>query len=46
MKLERALPATGDPNAPSDDEADLRNWADLRDFQMQFARVGGLQGMG
>jgi hypothetical protein len=49
-KLERVSPTTdgseqGDAQAGVDDEADLRAWADLREYQMEFARNGGLLGL-
>jgi hypothetical protein len=49
-KLERVTPAAdgsehGDAQAGVDDEADLRAWADLREYQMEFARNGGLLGL-
>lgn len=45
MKLERVSPANSDPDQPEDDEAELRHWADLRDYQMRFAQQGGLMGI-
>ena len=45
MRLERVSPANSDPDQPDDEEAELRTWADLRDFQLKFARQGGLLGL-
>lgn len=45
MKLERAGPAHNDPERPEDEEAELRQWADLREYQMKFAQQGGILGM-
>jgi len=44
MKLERVSPANSDPEQPEDESAELRHWADLRDYQMKFAQQGGLLG--
>jgi hypothetical protein len=44
MKLERASPAlqTGDVGEIRDvEEEELRNWADLREYQMRFLKSGG-----
>jgi len=45
MKLERVSPANGDLDEAEDEETELRNWADLRDYQLKFAQQGGLLGM-
>ncbi|EMC95549.1 hypothetical protein BAUCODRAFT_71053 [Baudoinia panamericana UAMH 10762] len=45
MKLERVSPANSDPDQPEDEEAELRQWADLRQYQMKFAQQGGLMGL-
>lgn len=45
MRLERVSPANSDPDQPDDDEAELRIWADLREYQMKFAQQGGLLGL-
>ena len=45
MRLERVSPANSDPDQPEDEEAELRNWADLREAQMKFAQQGGLLGL-
>ena len=45
MRLERVSPANSDPNQPEDEEAELRVWADLREYQMKFAQQGGLLGL-
>lgn len=44
MKLERVSPAHSDPEQPEDESAELRHWADLREYQMKFAQQGGLLG--
>ena len=46
MKLERIAPGSssnGDvaPGSEEDDEAELRHWADLREYQSRFAKEGG-----
>ncbi|KXT02383.1 hypothetical protein AC578_237 [Pseudocercospora eumusae] len=46
MKLERVSPANSDSNdQPEDEDAELRTWADLREYQMKFAQQGGLLGL-
>ena len=46
MKLERVSPANSDNNdQPEDEDAELRTWADLREYQMKFAQQGGLLGL-
>ena len=44
MKLERVSPANSDPDHPEDEDAELRHWADLREYQTKFAQQGGLLG--
>jgi hypothetical protein len=46
-KLERVSPGDGSEHSEQagDEEADLRAWADLREYQMEFARNGGLLGL-
>lgn len=51
MKLEKTGPAggdtkNGDPNqmTAEDEEAELRHWADLREYQLRFAAAGGFSG--
>jgi hypothetical protein len=44
MKLERVSPANSDPDTPEDESAELRHWADLREYQLKFAQQGGLLG--
>jgi len=44
MKLERVSPANSDSGQPEDEGAELRHWADLREYQMKFAQQGGLLG--
>jgi hypothetical protein len=38
VKLERVSPTTSDPDAPEDEELELRHWADLREYQTKFAQ--------
>ena len=45
MRLERVSPANSESSQPEDDEAELRNWANLREYQMKFAQQGGLLGL-
>ncbi|TQV98357.1 Fungal transcriptional regulatory protein [Cordyceps javanica] len=51
MKLEKTGPAGetrngGDPHlmTAEDEEAELRHWADLREYQLRFAAAGGFNG--
>ncbi|CAI6334960.1 unnamed protein product [Periconia digitata] len=45
-KLERISPETDESNgaAPVDEEAELRHWADLREYQLKFQEQGGIYG--
>lgn len=47
MKLERVSPANSasEHHSPVDEDAELRTWADLREYQMKFAQQGGLLGL-
>ena len=45
VKLERVSPANSEGSQPEDEEAELRHWADLREYQLKFAQQGGLMGM-
>nr|OQO24590.1 hypothetical protein B0A51_09001 [Rachicladosporium sp. CCFEE 5018] len=44
MKLERTSPSNSDPGTAEDEAAELRHWADLREYQLKFAQQGGLLG--
>ena len=44
VKLERVKTANSDHEQPEDEEAELRHWADLREYQVKFAQQGGLFG--
>jgi hypothetical protein len=43
MKLERITPSTGigESGYEANEEEELRNWADLREFQNRFVERGG-----
>jgi hypothetical protein len=41
MKLERVSVGQHDGSAAVDEEEELRNWADLREYQVRFAQAGG-----
>jgi predicted component of type VI protein secretion system len=44
-KLERASPETSDPASNNtDEETELRLWADLREHQLKFQEKGGVYG--
>ncbi|KAL5389285.1 hypothetical protein DPSP01_002598 [Paraphaeosphaeria sporulosa] len=44
-KLERVKPEGSDSSAgPVDEEAELRAWADIRDYQLKFQEQGGIYG--
>lgn len=46
MRLERvSSPANSDEDQTEDEETALRNWADLREYQMKFAQQGGVLGL-
>lgn len=48
MRLERVSPANSnadDSSDPEDEEAELRNWADLREYQLKFTQQGGFLGL-
>ena len=46
MKLERITPASIESgDAAADEEEELRNWADLRVYQMRFAESGGFMSL-
>ena len=40
VKLERSSPAGSGVDPRMDEEAELRHWADLRDYQNKFAEEG------
>ncbi|KAK2626211.1 hypothetical protein QTJ16_004473 [Diplocarpon rosae] len=50
MKLERISPACRSENGDGlgfvDEEEELRNWADLREYQMRFVQAGGFMSGG
>ena len=44
MRLERVSPGgvrSASADGMVDEEEELRNWADLREYQMRFAQSGG-----
>ncbi|KAF4629089.1 hypothetical protein G7Y89_g9063 [Cudoniella acicularis] len=41
MKLERVSPGIKTETGEIDEEEELRNWADLREYQLRFAQAGG-----
>ena len=55
MKLERVSPSSNSGDSSDggggggedvdNEEAELRHWADLREYQLKFAQQGGLIGM-
>lgn len=46
MRLERVSPAnSNDMDQPDDEDAELRVWADLREYQQKFAQHGGILGL-
>lgn len=45
VKLERVSPPESDPENPEDEDAELRHWADLRQYQIKFSQQGGIAGM-
>ena len=45
IRLERVSPANSDPEQAEDEEGELRAWADLREYQLKFAREGGVLGL-
>lgn len=48
MKLERVSPANShadDSSDLEDEEAELRSWADLREYQLKFTQQGGFLGL-
>lgn len=44
MKLERISPGRSSGEEWEDEEEELRNWADLREFQTKFLTAGGFDG--
>lgn len=45
MKLERVSPSNPEMEQLDDEETELRHWANLRDYQLQFVQAGGLTGV-
>ncbi|KAK5015221.1 hypothetical protein LTR16_003776 [Cryomyces antarcticus] len=45
MRLEPVSPANTNPEQPDDEDAELRHWADLREYQMKFTQQGGMLGL-
>jgi hypothetical protein len=41
MKLERVAPPSTNEGWIDDEEEELSNWTDLREFQARFAKHGG-----
>ena len=42
LKLDRSGPGNATENGQSnEDEAELKHWADLREYQVKFAQAGG-----
>lgn len=46
VKLERVDAGHDDPHNGNLEEAELRHWADLREYQLKFAQQGGLSSLG
>ncbi|KAG2161171.1 MAG: Alpha/beta-hydrolase [Aureobasidium pullulans] len=46
VKLERVDAGHDDPHNGNPEEAELRHWADLREYQLKFAQQGGLSSLG
>ncbi|KAF2088593.1 hypothetical protein K490DRAFT_39756 [Saccharata proteae CBS 121410] len=42
VRLDRNTGASRSPDAPEDEEAELKHWADLRDYQIKFTESGGI----
>lgn len=45
MRLERGSPANSNEEQPEDEDAELRVWADLREYQAKFVTNGGVLGL-
>jgi hypothetical protein len=41
VKLERINSGHDEPHNAEDEEAELRHWADVREYQDKFAQLGG-----
>ena len=41
LKLERSSAGASESGQQDDDEAELKHWADLREYQVKFAQAGG-----
>lgn len=45
IRLERIGPVSDDSDQLDTEDAELRQWADLREYQVKFAQQGGILGL-